>query len=220
MDIQYAEEPGIQINLTSELGFGRDQEILGQLFSRYANQLYRTAFCVLGSREDAEDAVQDGLLSAVRHLKSFEGRSLVSTWLTRIVFNASLMRLRKIRAHSVISIDWGGPDEPGISPAARIADPRPGPEEAYALQEQAALVRQCMETLPPARRSAFWLRDIEGMTTQQAAEALRVSEGALKTRLHRARLELSRRLGDVPRPHTHKTSNKLEKRPGSAGVTR
>jgi RNA polymerase sigma-70 factor, ECF subfamily len=176
-----------------------DREALDEIFTRYRRQLYNRALHVMGNAEDAEDALQDGLLAATRHLKSFEGRSQLSTWLTRIVFNAALMRLRKIRGHTTTSIDQESPDERGLSLAAQIADPRPDPEEAYAREERLTMVRQWLRTLPASQRSALWLRDVEGMTTQEAAEALRVSEGTLKSRLHRARLELSRRLHEPAR---------------------
>jgi len=82
-----------------------DEEVFNQLFRGYMPGLHRVALRVLGSREDAEDALQDGLLAAWHNLKTFEGRSRFSTWLTRIVVNSSLMRLRRRRAHTVVSIE-------------------------------------------------------------------------------------------------------------------
>ena len=199
MEVQNAYEAGAQIESMHGLALDADQELLGRLFSRYIKQLYRTAFRVLGSREDAEDAVQDGLLAATRNLKSFEGRSQFSTWLTRIVVNAALMRRRKISGHATASIDQKGPDEWVLPLAARIADPRPNPEQVYAQEERLEILKATLESLPARYRSALWLLHIEGMTIQEAATVLCVSEGTLKSRLHRARLKVARHIHGMPR---------------------
>jgi RNA polymerase sigma-70 factor, ECF subfamily len=210
MEVQYWEEASTRTELTPEAEFGAGHEALGQVFSRHKDHLYRIAFRVLGSREEAEDAVQDGLLAATRNLKSFEGRSQFSTWLTRVVINAALMRRRKMRGYTTTSIDRQYPDEGGLSLADKIADSRPDPEETYAREEHLTMVRRGLETLPASYRSALWLRDVEGMSTQEAAQALRISEGTVKSRLHRARLEFSRRVHEaVPAPvHTGRTTCK------------
>ena len=215
-----ADETAPQIGPTPNRVLYVDQEVLGQVFSRYTSQLYRIAFRFLGSREDAEDAVQDGLLAATRNLRSFEGRAQFSTWLTRVVVNAALMRRRKLRGHVFTSIDQQNPDEPGLSLASRIADPHPDPEEAYARKEQRTIMKQWLEALPPSYRSALWLRDIEGMTTEEAAEALGLSTGTLKSRLHRARLQFSRRVHEGPHGRTRPSRvsckrSAMPKAPGS-----
>jgi RNA polymerase sigma-70 factor, ECF subfamily len=190
MEVQYA--GGASAELTPELEFSCNREVLGEVFSRHKHRLYWTAFRVLGSREDAEDAMQDGLLAATRNWKSFEGRAQFSTWLTRIIVNAALDRRRRLRKHVPASIDQQTPDEVEISLAATITDPRPNPEEAYARDERLTMLKQRLEKLLVSQRSALRLRDIEGMTIQEAAEALHVSEGTLKSRLYRGRLQLSR----------------------------
>jgi RNA polymerase sigma-70 factor, ECF subfamily len=194
MEVQNAKEASAQAELTPE--FDGDQGVLFQVYSRHKNQLYRTAYRVLGSHEDSEDAVQDGLLAAARNLSSFEGRAQFSTWLTRIILNAALMRRRKLRGHIAGSIDQENLDESRISLAAKLADPRPDPEEAYAREERFRMVKQWLETLPASQRAVLWLRYIEGMSTHEAADALHVSEGTLKSRLHRGRLEFSKRFGE------------------------
>jgi RNA polymerase sigma-70 factor, ECF subfamily len=177
----------------------RDRELLGRQLSSHIGQLYRTAFRILRSREEAEDAVQDGLLSAIKNLKSFQGRSQFSTWLTRVVLNAALMRLRSARARPVTSIDRDSLGEKGLPLAAQIADPHADPEEMCVREERLRMFRQSLEQLPVSYRTALWLRDIEGMSTLEAAEALRVSEATLKSRLHRARIEVARRIHGAPR---------------------
>ncbi|HEV7926835.1 MAG TPA: sigma-70 family RNA polymerase sigma factor, partial [Verrucomicrobiae bacterium] len=114
-----------------------DAQAIESLFGRYHRQLFQTALRVLGNAEDAEDALQDGLLSAYRNLKRFEGRSQFSTWLTRIVINAALMRRRSQRAHPAVSLDERPSDE---QPAVfeRYADDGPSPEELCAGNEISA----------------------------------------------------------------------------------
>jgi RNA polymerase sigma-70 factor, ECF subfamily len=197
MEVRYADETSTQVELTPELALSADQEIVGRAFSGYTKPLYLAALRVLGSREDAEDAVQDGLLAATRSLKSFEGRSKFSTWLTRVVINAALLQRRKMHGHTITSIDQSNPDEQGLPVAVQLADTRPNPEEAYLRYEQRATVKRCLQTLPASYRSALWLRHIEGMNTQEAADVLGVSEGTLKSRLHRARVKLSKRVREV-----------------------
>ena len=164
-----------------------DREALEDLFSRYRSRLYKTAFRVLRKPEDAEDALQEGLLSAFRKLGTFEGRSQFSTWLTRIVFNAAAMQMRRRRPGVVNSID----DQPGPGQrpwAHRIPDQRPNPEEICAQQERHQMVRRCLRTLPVHYRHAAWLCIVQGLKIREAAQALGLPMGTLKTQLHRARL--------------------------------
>src|SRR3974390_3088595 len=111
-----------------------DAQAIEALFRRYQRQLFQTALRVLGNAEDAEDALQDGLLSAYRNLPRFEGRSQFSTWLTRIVINAALMRRRSRRAHPAVSLDERTA-EGELPLAERFADERPNPEQLYASTE-------------------------------------------------------------------------------------
>lgn len=176
-----------------------DPAALELLFSRHSPQLYRTALRVLGNEAEAEDALQDGLLSAYRNLQGFEGRSQFSSWLTRIVINSALMRLRRLRAHEFVSIDDENPEND-----LRIADllphPGPGPDEVYAGGELRDRLTDEVAELTPALRDAFLLRFASGLTNEEAAGALGISELAVKTRVHRARTELAERLGAVARP--------------------
>jgi RNA polymerase sigma-70 factor, ECF subfamily len=219
MEVQNTKAVDTEYGATLKSAFAGDREALGRLLSGLTDQLYYAAFRVLDSHEDAEDAVQDGLLAATRKLKTFEGRAQFSTWLTRVVINAALMRRRKIRAHTTTSIDQQIWDDSEVCLATQIADPGPDPEEACAREERLVIAKQCFETLPASYRSALQLRDIEGMTTQEATEALRVSEGTLKSRLHRARLEFSRRLREPQgaRIRTSKAARNRSKIPNRTG---
>jgi RNA polymerase sigma-70 factor (ECF subfamily) len=171
-----------------------DSEALDTLFARHSRALYQTALRVLGNAEDAEDALQEGLLSAYRNLRRFEGRSQFSTWLTRIVINASLMRLRSQRSRPAVSLD-DEPHEDEMPLAERFADGGPGPEVLCEASELRAILDENLDELSPLLRNAFVLREVEGLSTGEAARELGVSENTLKARLWRARQQLTERLG-------------------------
>ena len=163
-----------------------------ELFARHRLRLYRLALRLLRSREEAEDAVQDALLSAYRNLDSFEGRSLFSTWLTRIVVNAALVRMRRQRARPELFLQDVSPDERS-SIANTFADSHPDPEQAYAYVETRRLVTGVLETLSPSIRSAFQLRELQDLSNSEAARASGVQVGAFKSRISRARSQLAER---------------------------
>jgi RNA polymerase sigma-70 factor (ECF subfamily) len=171
-------------------GLRGDPNALETLFARHNRALYQTALRLLGNPEDAEDALQEGLLSAYRNLRRFEGRSQFSTWLTRIVINAALMRRRRQRARPAVSLDEEPRDDERPL-ADRLADSGPTPEQVYEHKELYGLLEENLEDLSPVLRSAFLLREIEGLSTEEAAKALNVSENALKARLWRARQQLA-----------------------------
>jgi RNA polymerase sigma-70 factor (ECF subfamily) len=171
-----------------------DAEAVETLFRRYQRPLFQTALRVLGNAEEAEDAVQDGLLSAYRNLKRFEGRSQFSTWLTRIVINAALMRRRSQKARPAVSLD-DTTHEDALSIAERFADDAPNPEQVFAGTELREMIRENLDELSPLLRTAFVLREVEGYSTGEAARKLGVTENTLKARLWRARHQLAERLG-------------------------
>src|SRR5579863_164305 len=177
-----------------ERGLNGDTRALDTLFARNTRALYQTAFRVLGNPEDAEEALQEGLLSAYRNLPRFERRSQFSTWLTRIVINAALMRRRSKRARPAVSLD-DCVSEGELPLAERFADDGPNPEQLYAGTELGARMNKKLAEISPLLRTAFWLREIEGLTAEEAAHVLGVSRNTLKARLWRARQELAARLG-------------------------
>jgi RNA polymerase sigma-70 factor, ECF subfamily len=171
-----------------------DAQAVEALFSRYQRPLFQTALRVLGNAEDAEDALQDGLLSAYRNLKRFEGRSQFSTWLTRIVINAALMRRRSAKARPAISLDET-PREDELPASERFADSGPNPEQVFVSTELREMISENLDELSPLLRTAFVLRDVQGYSTGEAAKKLGVTENTLKARLWRARHQLAERLG-------------------------
>ena len=171
-----------------------DHQAVETLFRRYQRPLFQTALRVLGNAEDAEDALQDGLLSAYRNLKRFEGRSQFSTWLTRIVINAALMRRRSAKARPAVSLDEP-PREDELPATERFADDGLTPEQVFANTEIREMLSENLDQLSPLLRTAFVLREVQGYSTGEAAKKLGVTENTLKARLWRARHQLAERLG-------------------------
>jgi len=152
-------------------------------------RLHRIALRQLGNREDAEDAVQDALVSAFCHLAQFEGRSQMSTWLTRIVINAARMKQRRRPRQAVLSIDeMSDRREDSFWDQFRYAGP--SPEEACRETELRELLYTQLKRLSPTFRDALQLFYVDGLTAKEAAQALRITQSALKCRLRRARARL------------------------------
>jgi len=186
-------ETGRQPDQGLERALNGDREALGHLFESHTPQLYRVALRILGKPQDAEEALQDGFLSALRHLRDFECRCRFSTWLSRIVINAALMRLRKSRPEVLTSIDQKL-EQDKVAWADRIADPGPSPEEICVRKERLEIIEGILRSLPAAHRSVLRLRDVQGISTREAAAILGVKAGTVKSQLHRARLRLGMKL--------------------------
>jgi RNA polymerase sigma-70 factor (ECF subfamily) len=170
-----------------------DTQATEALFRRYHGLLFQNAFRVLGNTEDAEDALQDGLLSAYRNIGRFEGRSQFSTWLTRIVINAALMKRRSAKARPAFSLEDIQPED-RVSRYECFADHRPNPEQVYAGTEIGEMIDENLDELSPLLRTAFVLREVVGYSTEEAAKQLGVAENTLKARCWRARHQLADRL--------------------------
>ncbi|HUZ04424.1 MAG TPA: sigma-70 family RNA polymerase sigma factor [Acidobacteriaceae bacterium] len=164
-----------------------------QLMKQYDRQIFRIAQHITQNREDAEDIVQDTFLKAFTKLEQFQGNSKFYTWLVRIAVNESLMRLRKRRSSKTVSMDEDVQTEEGSIPRD-FADWTPNPEQQYSQSELADILRKTVQGLPPGFRSVFALRDIDGLSTEETADALGLSIPAVKSRLLRARLQLRERL--------------------------
>lgn len=172
----------------------RDRVALRQVVTANNQRLFRAAWSILRDRIEAEEAVQTGYLNAFAAIGTFEGRSSLSTWLTRIVINAALARLRtKRRRHELL-------EEEGISvldiyrDRLAQASVEPQPDEALAREQLRLLIERAVARLPAGFRSVFVLRDIEGLSIEETAEALDIAPATVKTRLHRARAKLQHAL--------------------------
>lgn len=160
------------------------------VISRYSPVLFRVALRRLSNVEDAEDAVQDALLSAYKHIGQFEGRSQLSTWLTSIVTNTARMKLRQHSQHETVSLDQNQEND-RAKLANELRDVRPNPETICAQTEMDETLRQAVAQLSPKLREAIQMRDLNGCSTREAANALGITTNALKSRVTRGRATLS-----------------------------
>ena len=168
----------------------RESREMQEVVSRWLPSFQRKAFRYLGNAADAEDAVQDALLSAYKHLEQFRGQAQMATWLTAIVVNCALMRLRK-RARGIhVSLDEKFGEEQAYSLAEQIADGGPSPEDECRGSEMRGHLMRFVTELSPSLRTAFELRELHGLTTSEAAQVLGVAEGTVKAQLARARTKL------------------------------
>jgi RNA polymerase sigma-70 factor, ECF subfamily len=170
-----------------------DRVEFGRLVEAYSAPIYRLALKILGDQQDAEDVLQETFIKAYRHLKEFEGRSSFSTWLYRIASNEALMLLRR-RHPEAISVDEPVQTPNGDMEPVEIVDWCCLPEEELLSAESRTHLDQAIDELSANLKVVFILRDIEGLSVRETAEALRISEAAVKTRLLRARLQLREKL--------------------------
>jgi RNA polymerase sigma-70 factor (ECF subfamily) len=185
--------------------------------------LYRCAYKFLGNAADAEDAVQDALLSAYKHLGDFRGKSQMSTWLTAIVKNSALMQLRRRSVRQHLSLDDRIGEEQRFSVAEQLTYPGPSPEDEYRNSEFTAFVAENLVHLSPSLRKAFEMRDLNGLSICEAATILGVSEGTLKAQLSRARTKMSgllRRMLDTGDPRTRNPRRQLARQKAYSSDTR
>jgi len=178
---------------------------LQRLLSLYLPSFYRCALRVLGNRDDAEDAVQEALLAAYKHLHQFRGQSQMSTWLTTIVCNCARMQLRKRARQIHMPLDEQIGEKQRYFISERLADPRPSPEDAFRSSELTARLRKCTTLLSPSLRRTFQLRVVDGLSVLETAQVLGVPQGTVKARLARARAKIARhmRRALAPRRRTH-----------------
>jgi RNA polymerase sigma-70 factor, ECF subfamily len=166
-----------------------DPEEIKRFVEANSEAVYRLALRMLGDAQDAEDVLQETFVKALRGLKSFEGRSSLSTWLFRIATNEALMLLRKKKPETV-SIDAEREDEEGQLEPIQLVDWCCMPEHELLSSESKQHMEAAIQKLSPALRAVFELRDIEGLSVKETADVLNVSEAVVKTRLLRARLKL------------------------------
>jgi RNA polymerase sigma-70 factor (ECF subfamily) len=177
----------------------RDERAIAELSSAYGHKIFQLAFRHLRNHEDAEEVVQDVLLKVFRKIDMFRGDSALSSWIYRITFNTAMSRLRRTKAARLaevteLEIGTSTRDEaPGAyDPAdwSKMAD-----EEMFRRQMRQRLV-EAVGDLPAIYREPVILRDLKGLSTEEASTRLRVKDQTLKSRLHRGRLLLRERLAD------------------------
>jgi len=175
-----------------------DPGAMEQLVETYADRAYRLTFRITGSKEDAEEATQDALLAAGRKIGTFKGESAFGSWLYRIAANAAYMKLRVRKAKArEISMDEVLPalDDGGLH-FEPMDDWSPRVDEQTLNGELREVLDAAIAELPPEYRAALVLHDVEGMPNPDVADALGITLPAVKSRIHRSRLYLRKRLSD------------------------
>jgi RNA polymerase sigma-70 factor (ECF subfamily) len=170
-----------------------DRHAFAAMVEAYSGRIYRLALKILGDEQDAEDVLQETFIKALRALPAFEGRSSLSTWLHRIAVNEALMMVRK-RQPEALSIDADEESPDGEMQPVEIVDWCCLPESELLNAEGRRALDAAVQRLTPALRVVFVLRDVQGLPVRETAEALNLSEVAVKTRLLRARLKLREEL--------------------------
>ena len=187
-------ESGPEIQLRQSNEYCRE---LDHVVSHKMRVLYKRAYRYLGNAPDAEDVVQDALLSAYKNVGQFRGQAQISTWLTTIVTNAALMKLRQRRG---VWLSLEQPNrEDGLAFSEVLPDSKPDPEEVCVSSDAHNRVLEVVNCLSPTLRRTFQLRDIDGLSTKETARLLGVPEGTVKAQVARARGKLARMLQGRPR---------------------
>jgi RNA polymerase sigma-70 factor, ECF subfamily len=178
-----------------------------EILSLHLPSFYRCALRLLGNAADAEDAVQEALLAAHRHIDQFKGQSKMTTWLTAIVRNCALMQLRQRRRQIYLLSDEQTRGQEKYSVWERLADTRPNPEEECRVLEFRARLQKCAVRLSPTLRKTFQLRVVMGLSIFETARILGLPHGTVKAQLARARAKIARHMqpGLAPRsPSSHR----------------
>jgi RNA polymerase sigma-70 factor (ECF subfamily) len=187
----------------------RDEELLAavrggssaafeELQKLYSNRLYKRILSITKNHEDAEDALQDTFMRAFVALNSFEGRSRLSTWLTRIAINSALMIIRRHRSY--VEVSFAPPSRPGADAHEfDIRDSAPNPEEICDLKQRSKRLFRAIEQLDPISRTAIGIRITQKGSMKEIAHTLDVSVATVKARLHRARKKLAKNVDHTGR---------------------
>jgi RNA polymerase sigma-70 factor, ECF subfamily len=176
-----------------------DEEGYEELVSRFQGMVYNLAYRFMGSPQEAEDLTQEVFLKIFRSLKSFRGASTLKTWIYRITTNMALNRLkfqRRRKRHRQVSIDQEmGQDLPPMSES--LPDERPGPERQAHSTEITRRLQEALDSISADQKAAVILRDVEGLTYEEIAEALDINIGTVKSRLARGRSNIQEIMKDM-----------------------
>lgn len=189
-----------------------DEAAFTELVRRYEGKVYQLALRLTGNQMDANDVIQEVFLSVYQKLHTFRGQAAFSSWLYRITANASFARLNQRKRQASVSIDDVLPAVEGQSPGGTFSEWSQKPDTILFNKEARAALEQAINDLPEEFRTVVILRDVENQSNQDVAEVLNLSVAAVKSRLHRARLALRRKLGEY--------LDRQERLPGRAEATR
>ena len=178
---------------------GRDPEAVRHVLTTNNQRLFRAAWSILKDRAEAEEALQAAYVSAFSSIGSFEGRSSLTTWLTRIVINEALGRVRKERRRRAQLDAAGVPVLDAYREKLMAGSETPAPDAAVAREQLRRVLERAIAGLPEIFRTVFVLREIEGLSVEDTSDALGIPASTVKTRLLRAR----RRLQEALAPEVH-----------------
>jgi RNA polymerase sigma-70 factor, ECF subfamily len=187
-----------EVDLLKRLQAG-DEQAMAELADAYRVKVYSLAFRYLRNKEDAEEVTQDVLFKVYRSIGAFRGDSALSSWIYRITFNAAMSRLRTARYRQSQDDDRrvASPDgEESLAAARDVADLSDMADDRILRSQLRRRVFRAILALPAIYRAPVMLRDIQGMSTEEASAMLRVKDQTLKSRLHRGRLILRKQLAD------------------------
>jgi RNA polymerase sigma-70 factor (ECF subfamily) len=173
----------------------RDQSALAEVFEVYSDRIYRLALSLLHDEQSADGVVQDTFISLIEHIDGFEGRSSLGTWLYRVAYNHCMGRLRRVRPQVPLLEEVEDNLDQPIMPT-HLMDWRNLPEALFGSSEAMQQMTLAIQGLAPSLRAVFILRDVEERSTEETAQIMAISPGAVKVRLHRARLALREALAD------------------------
>jgi len=166
-----------------------DRAEFARLVDEYSSPIYRLGLRMLGNSQDAEDVLQNTFINALTHIQKFEGRSSLATWLYRIASNEALMMIRKKKPEVNLDDAEGGDEDEDLKPT-QFVDWSALPEDELLSGEGKKFLDEAINTLPESLRIVFLLRDVEGLSIKETADALNLTETNVKTRLLRARMAL------------------------------
>lgn len=186
-----------------------DHQLFHTLIRPVERSIYRLCFTLLKNQHDAEDAAQETAIKIYRNLANFRGEAQFKTWALSIARNEALGRIRKAGRRQEESLEASTEDLGGDATPLVLTDWREVPSEALERKQLGELLRTAVEALPELYRNVLLLRDIEEMDSRETATALGISEGAVKVRLHRARMMLQRQLAPQLKDYAPQTRSKL-----------
>jgi len=193
------------------------------IVSRGLPRFRRIAMRWLGNHEDAEDAVQDAMLSAFKHIADFEGRAQMSTWLTAVVINAVRMQMRRRPRGHMLSLDCRPKEDQSTTFGELLLDPRPTPEQTLEQREFRQIITKLTNGLPPHQRAALLLRQQDGLSIKETAKMLAVPVGTVKAQLARGRAKIIKRFHKVtrtPKIEASESGSKTRRKASASGRRR
>ncbi len=176
-----------------------NQEVIDQFLQRYQTRVYRLAFGILRNPQDAEEVIQEVFLRIFRKLHTFKGESSFSSWLYRVAINTTFMKIREKKGTEVMSLEEVERLLDQESAKAGATDWARRPDDELLSEEAIGVITDAMEKLPDEFKIVVTLRDIDGLSTEEVGKLLELSPAAVKSRLHRARLFLRKRLEEFYR---------------------